>query len=202
VRDEAMEKGVPGIPGGGIRRMDKADLAIARGINMDSLPAWAEHGRGRGRGRGRGYRGSTPARGGARGARGGFGSRGGGGRGGDAGRYRGRGGRGGRGKGKASDLEMTGGNAEAVPDRKGKRKITEVNSADEAKKVKLTDLTSEPPAPPFPAISAVSANSAATPSPSTSGTAQAQKVGKKKSLLGQLLNEGKVDAGRGFGLFD
>jgi hypothetical protein len=208
VRDEAMEKGVPGIPGGGIRRMDKADLAIARGINMDSLPAWAEHGRGRGRGRGRGDRGSKPARGGAqgvRGARGGFGSRGGGGRG-DAGRYRGRGGRGGRGRGKANDLEMTGGNSEAVPDRKGKRKITEENIADEAKKVKLTDLTSEPPAPSSsssgPPLPAISANSAATPSPSTSGTAQAQKGGKKKSLLGQLLTDGKVDAGRGFGLFD
>jgi hypothetical protein len=205
VRDEAMEKGVPGITGGGIRRMDKADLAIARGIHMDSLPAWAEHGRGRGRGKGRGDRGSKPARGGAQVTRGGFGSRGGGvgGRG-DAGKYRGRGGRGGgRGRGKHSDFEWTGGNTEAVPERKGKRKIvTEERLADEAKKVKLADLTSEPsssspssaPTPP-----AVSANSADNP-PSTSGTAK--EGGRKKSLLGQLLTDGRVDAGKGYGLFD
>jgi hypothetical protein len=100
---------------------------------------------------------------------------------------------------------MTGGNSEAVPDRKGKRKITEENIADEAKKVKFTDLTSEPPAssssgPPFSAVSA------ATPSPSTSGQIQSQaqegRKEKKKSLLGHLLTDKKVDAGRGFGLFD
>jgi hypothetical protein len=99
---------------------------------------------------------------------------------------------------------MTGGNSEAVPERKGKRKIiTEENIADEAKKVKLADLTSEPSSsssPSGPPLPAVSADSAAIPSPS--GTAQAQKGGKKKSLLGQLLTDGKVDAGRGFGLFD
>jgi hypothetical protein len=204
VRDEAMEKGVPGVPGGGIRRMDKADLSISRAIKMDSLPAWADHGRGRGRGN----RGSKPnwtrggTRGGVRGARG-LGTRGRGGRGsrGDAGRFRGRGGRGGRGRGTSNDdLEMTGGNSEAVPDRKGKRKITEENIADEAKKVKLMALTSEP----FSAVSAASPS----PSPSTSGRApgriqsQVQEGKKKKSLLGQLLNGGKVDAGRGFGLFD
>jgi hypothetical protein len=49
VRDESMGKGV--VPGGGIRRMDMADLSISRAINMDSIPAWAEHGRGRGRGK-------------------------------------------------------------------------------------------------------------------------------------------------------
>jgi hypothetical protein len=95
---------------------------------------------------------------------------------------------------------MTGGNSEAVPERKGKRKITEENSADEAKKVKLTDLTTKPPA-----VAAISASSAATPtpSPSTSGTVQIRATsGKKKSLLGQLLNAGKVDAGKGFGLFE
>jgi hypothetical protein len=190
VRDEAMEKGVPGIPGGGIRRMDKADLAIARSIKMDSLPAWVEHGRGRGRGRGRGDRKpSNWSRGGAQGARGGFGTRGGGGRGGDAGRYRGRGGRGGRGRGK-QNLEMTGGNTEAVPDRKGKRKITEENS-DEAKKVKLTDLTSEQ-----------SSSSSAGPSSAGPSSSAAATKEKKTSLLGRLLNDTKVDAGRGFGLFD
>jgi hypothetical protein len=194
VRDEAMVKGVPGITGGGIRRMDKADITISRGINMDSIPAWADHGRGRGRGGGnRGSRGRGGSVRGARGAaprgRGGRGGRG------DA-KFRGRGGRGGRGKasGHYDDLEMTGGNSEAVPDRKGKRKLTEDN-IDEAKKVKLMALTSEPaPSPP--------------PYPSTSqsapGRAQGQgQVGSaKKSLLGQLLNSGKVDAGRGFGLFD
>jgi hypothetical protein len=181
VRDESMEKGI--VPGGGIRRMDKADLAISRAIKMDSIPAWAEHGRGRGRGN-RGApnwaRGGT--RGGVRGARG-VGVRG---RGrGDAGRSRGRGGRGGRGRGKSQDLEMTGGNSEAVPDRKGKRK-NEEKTGDEAKKVKLT---SEQPA-----------SSSDRPYPSPSPSSQAQKE-KKKSLLGQLLTE-KVDAGRGFGLFD
>jgi hypothetical protein len=100
---------------------------------------------------------------------------------------------------------MTGGNTEAVPERKGKRKITEGNS-DRTKKVKLTDLTSKPPA--VAAVAAITASSAAspapTPSPSTSGTAQSRATtsGKKKSLLGQLLNAGKVDAGRGYGLFD
>jgi hypothetical protein len=206
VRDEAMEKGVPGITGGGIRRMDKADLAIARGINMDSLPAWAEHGRGRGRGIGRGNRGSKPARGGAQGTRGGFGSRGGGGGGrGDAAKNRGRGGRGGRGKGKHSDFEWTGGNSEAVPERKGKRKIvSEENLAEEAKKVKFADLTSEPSASSpssAPLLPADSANSAAN-LPSTSGLAKVQDGGRKKSLLGQLLTDGRVDAGKGFGLFD
>jgi hypothetical protein len=175
VRDESM--GV--VPGGGIRRMDLADLSISRAINMDSIPAWAEHGRGRGRGnRGapnwsRGGSGS-----GTRGARGSRGAGRGRGRG-DAGRSRGRGGRGGgRGRGKSGDLEMTGGNSEAVPDRKGKRK-NEEKSAEEAKKVKLT---LEQPA----ASSSASSSSSQAP---------------KKSLLGRLLTE-KVDAGKGFGLFD
>jgi hypothetical protein len=80
---------------------------------------------------------------------------------------------------------MTGGNAEAVPDRKGKRK-NEDNTADEAKKVKLAPLTSEPRA---------STSGNQFPSPSANGNV------KKKSLLSQLLTE-KVDAGRGYGLFD
>jgi hypothetical protein len=47
-RDEAGEKGI--IKGGGIRMSDKADVAIFRGLKLDSVPAWAEYGRGRGRG--------------------------------------------------------------------------------------------------------------------------------------------------------
>jgi hypothetical protein len=78
---------------------------------------------------------------------------------------------------------MTGGNAEAVPDRKGKRKNDDLMlTADEAKKVKLSALTS-------------TSTLTSEPRASTSGTQ------KKKSLLGKLLTE-KVDAGKGFGLFD
>jgi hypothetical protein len=44
VRDEAMEKGI--VRGGGIRKSDKADVAIFRGIKIDSVPAWANYGRG------------------------------------------------------------------------------------------------------------------------------------------------------------
>ncbi len=73
---------------------------------------------------------------------------------------------------------MTGGNSEAVPNRKGKRKVTEENS-DEAKKVKLSQLTSEP-----------------------SSSSQPPKKMGKKSLLSQLLTNGKVEADKGFGLFD
>jgi hypothetical protein len=185
VRDEAMEKGVPGIVGGGIRRMDKADITISRAINMDSIPAWADHGRGRGRGsrgsnpnwtRGRGgsVRGAAPRGRGSRGGRGDSKPRG--------------GGRRGRGKssGNYDDLEMTGGNSVTVPERK--RKLNEDN-IDEAKKVKLMSLTSVPPP---------------SPSPSTSISARGRVHSErgKKSLLGQLINSGKVDAGRGFGLFD
>jgi hypothetical protein len=42
VRDEAMEKGI--VRGGGIRKSDKADVAIFRGIKIDSVPAWANYG--------------------------------------------------------------------------------------------------------------------------------------------------------------
>jgi hypothetical protein len=80
---------------------------------------------------------------------------------------------------------MTGGNAEAVPDQKGKRKNDDI-TADEAKKVKLSALTS--------ALTS-------EPRASTSGNQFSSPTVKKKSLLGQLLTE-KVDAGRGFGLFD
>jgi hypothetical protein len=193
VRDEAMGKGLPGIPGGGIRKVDVADLAISRSIKMDSIPAWIDHGRGRGRARGRKpsnwSRGGGGAQGG-RGSRGGLATRGGGDRGGDrGGRYRGRAGRGG-GKGRGKDLEMTGGNSEAVPNRKGKRKVTEENS-DEAKKVKLTEHTTS---------SSSAGPSSAGPS-SSSPSANVIKE-KKMTLLGHLLNGTKVDAGRGFGLFD
>jgi hypothetical protein len=46
VRNEACEKGI--VKGGGIRKKDKADVAIFRGIKLDAVPAWAEYGRGRG----------------------------------------------------------------------------------------------------------------------------------------------------------
>jgi hypothetical protein len=178
IRDESMEV----VSGGGIRRMDLADLSISRAIKMDSLPAWAEHGRGRGRGnrgatnwsRGSGSRGSRGARGRGRG---------------DAGRSRGRGGTGGRrGRGKPGDPEMTGGNSEAVPYRKRKN---EDKTAEEAKRVKHT---LEPPS-----ASAASASSAAVAS--TSSSSASQEAPKKKSLLSRLLTE-KVDAGKGYGLFD
>jgi hypothetical protein len=191
VREEAMDKGV--VSGGGIRRMDKADLSISRGIKMDSLPAWADHGRGRGRGRGNsGSRGNTSTRGGSRGShRGTRGARGRGGRGG--GGSRGRGGRGGRGK----TTELTGGNMEAVPDRpilKGKRKLAEDSSSDEAKKVKLMELaldsqltTAPPPKP--------------VASPSASAASKVSSA-KKKSLISLLLTSGEINVGKGFGLFD
>jgi hypothetical protein len=60
IRDEARESGA--VKGGGIRKIHKADVAIYRGIKMDSVPAWANYGRGRG---------VTGARGSVRGARGG-----------------------------------------------------------------------------------------------------------------------------------
>jgi hypothetical protein len=231
IREEAMDKGV--VTGGGIRRMDKADLSISRGIKMDSLPAWADHGRGRGRGRGRGGRGTKPiwarggARGGYRGARGvrGRGGRGGGGGGGSRGddsKARGRGGRGGRGK----ITDLTGGNAESVPDRKGKRKLVEDSISEEAKKVKLMELASDsqlttvPPQPaagpsagpsskPTPGPSSrpsasASAASSATVSSAASASIRAPKIeaSKKKSLLGLLLTGREIDVGKGFGLFD
>jgi hypothetical protein len=194
VREEAMDKGI--VPGGGIRRVDLADLSISRGIKMDSLTAWADHGRGRGRG----GRGTTWSRGG-RGTRGRGGRGGGGGGRGDA-RSRGsRGGGGKGGRGKAADL--TGGNAEEVPERpvlKGKRKLADTSdSAEEAKKVKLmeladSDVTYEPPpTQPTP-----------TPGPSTRPLPRhSPATPRKKSLLGLLLKEGgEIDVGEGFGLFD
>jgi hypothetical protein len=166
--------------------MDKADITITRAINMDSIPAWADHGRGRGRG----SRGSNPnwTRGRGGGVRGAARGRGGGSRGGF--KPRGGGGRRGRGKSAGDDhgLEMTGSNAVPVPERK--RKLNE-ESIDEAKKAKLMALTSEPPSAPAP-----------SPSTSMSARGRAHSERGRKSLLGQLLNSGKVDAGRGFGLFD
>jgi hypothetical protein len=194
VREEAMDKGI--VSGGGIRRVDKADLSISRGIKMDSLPAWAEHGRGRGRGSS-GSRGNTWTRGGSRGGRGTRGTRGKGGRGGGGG-SRGRGGRGGRGKGKVTDL--TGGNTEAVPERpilKGKRKLAEVNTSDEAKKVKLMELAStDSPLTIAQTPTTAGSSSGQAARPSASGLAP-----KKKSLLGLLLTT-EINVGEGFGLFD
>jgi hypothetical protein len=83
---------------------------------------------------------------------------------------------------------MTGGNTVPVPERK--RKLNEDN-IDEAKKVKLMALTSVPPPAPSPSTSI-----------SAQGRVHSQVERGKKSLLGQLINSGKVDAGRGFGLFD
>jgi hypothetical protein len=197
-----MEMGV--LSGGGIRRMDKADLSISRGIKMDSLPAWADHGRGRGRGGlGRGSRGGNSDRGGNGGVRGarGRGGRGGGG-GGSRSRGRGRGGRGGRGTIK----DLTGSNAESVPERKGKRKLTaDKTTTDEIKKVKLMELALE--APPASVPAAAAASTKALPSSSSSSfnptTPKAiSKNSKKKSLLDLLLTGGEIDAGKGFGLFD
>jgi hypothetical protein len=205
IRDEAMAKGV--VSGGGIRRMDKADLAISRGIQMDSLPAWADHGRGRGRG------GTNWSRGRGRDSRGARGSRGRGGRGGSRGDTKSRGGRGGRGGGGGRGIDLTGGNVEAVPDRKaGKRKLAEDVTSDEAKKVKLMELSSEQltyesssllsdergggderASRPTRSDPLSAPRSAPSPSPSSS---------QKKSLLGMLLTGGKVDVGKGFGLFD
>jgi hypothetical protein len=201
IRDEAMAKGV--VSGGGIRRMDKADLAISRGIQMDSLPAWADHGRGRGRGRGTNWsRGG--GRGGLRGARG---SRGRGGRGGSRGDVKARGGRGGRG-GRGTITDLTGGNVEAVPDRKaGKRKLVEDVTSDEAKKVKLMELSTEPlTSEPSGLLSDErgGGDERASRPPRTAGPLSAPSSSKasKKSLLGMLLAGGKVDVGKGFGLFD
>jgi hypothetical protein len=208
IREEAMDKGV--VSGGGIRRMDKADLSISRGIKMDSLPAWADHGRGRGRGRGSsGSRGNTWTRGGSRGGnRGTRGARGRGGRGGGGG-SRGRGGRGGRGK----TTELTGGNTEAVPDRpilKGKRKLAEDSTSDEAKKVKLMELAldSQLTNAPLPAAAGSTARPAPSPSASASATSTASSAAassmapKKKSLIDLLLTGGEINVGKGFGLFD
>jgi FKBP-type peptidyl-prolyl cis-trans isomerase len=86
---------------------------------------------------------------------------------------------------------MTGGNSEAVPYRKRKN---EDKTAEEAKRVKHTLEQ--------PAASASSAAGASSSSSSASASTQAsQAAPKKKSLLGRLLTE-KVDAGKGYGLFD
>jgi hypothetical protein len=92
IRDESRESGA--VTGGGIRKTHKADVAIYRGIKMDSVPAWAHYGRGRG---GMGARG---ARGGGGGGNDSFPAAGGRGRGYSGGRGENRGRGGGRGRGK------------------------------------------------------------------------------------------------------
>jgi hypothetical protein len=212
VHDEACEKGI--VKGGGIRKKDKADVAIFRGIKLDAVPAWAEYGRGRG---GRGSRGGQGLRGalGGSGARGGQGLRGarGGGRGGydsrggarggqgsrgarGRGRGRGRGGGGespGRGRGGGSQT-LSGANVSVIaeaPDRK--RKLTEDDEAtEEAKKVKLMEMASP---------SSSSSSAVASALSSSSSSAQAKKEG-GKSLLGILMSGKRVNVGKGFRLFD
>jgi hypothetical protein len=119
VRDEACEKGI--VKGGGIRKTDKADVAIFKGLKLDSVPAWAEYGQGRGRGRGRGDANPNWGCGGARGGQGSRGARGRGGRGdrGHGGARGGQGSRGARGRGGRGDRGgggdlLSGGNIEAI----------------------------------------------------------------------------------------
>jgi hypothetical protein len=208
VRAEACEKGI--VKGGGIRKKDKADVAIFRGIKLDAVPAWAEYGRGRG---GRGSRGGQGLRGalGGSGARGGQGLRGarGGGRGGYDSRGGARGGQGlqgarGRGRGGESSGRGGGGGSQTLsganvsviaeaPDRK--RKLTEDDEdTEEAKKVKLMEMAS-------PSSCSSSAVASASSSLSSSASGQAKKEG-GKSLLGILMSGKRVDVGKGFRLFD
>jgi hypothetical protein len=210
IRDEACEKGI--VKGGGIRKKDKADVSIFRGIKLDSVPAWAEYSRGRGVMGARGGQGLRGARGGGHdsrgGARGGQGLRGararGRGRGGvdsrgrGGGDSRGRGGGDSRGRGRnrggrgGSQALLSGSNLSVIdaPDRK--RKLTEEDKAsEEAKKVKLMELAS----PSDPA-----ATSAATPPASSSSSSSSKKGG--KSLIGILMSGKELDVARGFRLFD
>jgi hypothetical protein len=203
IRDEACEKGI--VKGGGIRKKDKADVSIFRGIKLDSVPAWAEYSRGRGVMGARGGQGLRGARGGGGGhgsrggARGGQGLRGararGRGRGGVDSRGRGGGDSRGRGRNRArggrggSQALLSGSNLSVIdaPDRK--RKLTEEDKAtEEAKKVKLMELAS-------PSASEV-APSAVTPPASSSS----KKGG--KSLIGILMSGKELDVARGFRLFD
>jgi hypothetical protein len=206
VRDEACEKGI--VKGGGIRKKDKADVSIFRGIKLDSVPAWAEYSRGRGV---RGARGGQGLRG-ARGGGGGYDSRGGarGGQGSRGARARGRGrggggdspgrGRGGnRVRGRGGSQSLSGANILVIdaPDRK--RKLTEEDEATvEAKKVKLMELASPSSSASSPTLRDPAAPSAAAP-PASSST-QAKEGG--KSLLGILMSGKQLDVGRGFRLFD
>jgi hypothetical protein len=203
IRDKACQKGI--VKGGGIRKKDKADVSIFRGIKLDSVPAWAEYSRGRGVMGARGGHGLRGAHGGHdnRGARGGQGLRGalarGRGRGGIDSRGRGSGGRGGRGggrgRGRGQEL-LLGSNLSVIdaPDRK--RKLTEEDKAtEEAKKVKLMELAS----PTDQAAAAAASEPAATP-PSSSSSSPLKKGG--KSLIGILMSGKELDVARGFRLFD
>jgi hypothetical protein len=197
-------------------KMRPAVLVATPSKPASATPASVNWARGGARG-GYGSRGARGVRGrGGRGGGGGGGSRG------DASKARGRGGRGGRGK----ITDLTGGNAESVPDRKGKRKLVEDSISEEAKKVKLMELASDsqlttvPPQPaagpsagpsskPTPGPSSrpsasASAASSATVSSAASASIRAPKIeaSKKKSLLGLLLTGREIDVGKGFGLFD
>jgi hypothetical protein len=204
IRDKACQKGI--VKGGGIRKKDKADVSIFRGIKLDSVPAWAEYSRGRGVMGARGGHGLRGAHGGHdnRGARGGQGLRGalarGRGRGGIDSRGRGSGGRGGRGGGRnrggSGQPLLSGSNLSVIdaPDRK--RKLTEEDKAtEEAKKVKLMELAS----PTDQAAEAAASEPAATP-PSSSSSSPLKKGG--KSLIGILMSGKELDVARGFRLFD
>jgi hypothetical protein len=116
--------------------------------------------------------------------------------------------------------DLTGGNAEAVPNRKAeKRKLVEDITSDEVKKVKLMALATEPPSqnsaynsgsgPPTSGTSPPGtpprsgSDSLSAPSSQATGQCQVNNSNhKKKSLLDMLLAGGKVDVGKGFGLFD
>jgi hypothetical protein len=207
VRDEACEKGI--IKGGGIRKNDKADVAIFRGIKLNEVPAWADYGRGRGARGARGGQGLRGARGGGGRGRGGHDSRSGarGGQGSRGARARGRGrgggdsrvGRGGksRGRGRGGSQTLSGANVSVIteaPDRK--QKLAEDEDTEEAKKVKLMELASP---------SSSSSSSAVAPAPASSSRASAQAQAKKdggKNLLGILMSGKRVDVGIGLRLFD
>jgi hypothetical protein len=206
IRDESRESGVKG---GGISKVHKADVAIYRGIKMDSITAWANYGRGRGTMGARGMRGGGSlalgdglGRGSSRG-RGELRGRGGG-RG--RGKSEGRGGVGtvgARGRGGANirkqnsrrgrGLPLTGSNisppSDETTDRK--RKLVEVKTTD-TKKVKLMQVP-VPTAPPTPSTSA------AAPSTAAPATASGSK---SKNLLDILMRGEKLDVGKGFRLFE
>jgi hypothetical protein len=226
IRDEARESGT--VKNGGIRNIHKADVAIYRGIKMDSVPAWASYGRGRGAAGARGMRGGGhgPQDGQGRGsgtvaplrARGRGGGRGGGlGRGGQgnsegsgsvgagAGRGRGRGsrGRGTNRKGKGGNQQLLSGSNLSTVDTVDtptdrKRKLAEEDKA--ADETKKVKLM-QMASPSFPASSS-SSSTAAPPSAQSQSAQAAPSKSKGKNLLDILMRGEKLDVGKGFRLFD